>query len=650
MKSLKKLINEVKGEKAHREAVAMGLKYKGFGYWVDPGTGETKFKTENDELVPVEADVESDMWHDPKGIGDQPMQGGQAGPMGMMQPGMAGRPGMPQAVPGEGLGPAPEPGEETPPPQLGWEPGPDGDTCVDTDEPPGEIPIDSYVGRPNNLNWSAGPQGSNFTNVTFAQMKDVMEQMFTEGNVTKIAREAKGRMNADAPASRKVDTEDMRLAAAAVVKDRGMSTGTDAGTRTLQGREIKNHINNNLGGNIDTEGAKDIVDVRKDMQSKSWDRMSKQKADLQNDPVFRNIDNSEQAKLLHSLFSRHGDKKHFANTDQRDRMMPDVIKRKMAKHTPESPVHQLNTKLRKSGMFSDPDYNLDQEGEYLNEGAFGQTYLTDDNKVIKHGMFGENELLSLAKLKDVKGVPNLVNARFDTAFGEGQGSDRWAEGTYAMDVVPGEPIADFWDSGEIKSPKEALEQIWRLRGDMHKAGIAHNDMHGANILWDEENQQASLVDFGLAQNGNMEALMEALSGINGSDMPFNGGYGTPWLDEDNGGHFENGEGYWDDFRGRINDNVEKVREALLDRSDPDMHLPDDVESFMMGHLMTDRKADREENVRSWREDGLVGGLEDDEFVGSLIEMLYEGIGQQQHPSPALERDLDSLLKDIRGNK
>ena len=34
MKRLKQLINEVKGEKAHREAVAKGLKYKGFGYWV----------------------------------------------------------------------------------------------------------------------------------------------------------------------------------------------------------------------------------------------------------------------------------------------------------------------------------------------------------------------------------------------------------------------------------------------------------------------------------------------------------------------------------------------------------------------------------------------------------------------------------------
>ena len=59
MKKLGNLLNEVKGEKAHREAVAMGLKYKGFGYWVDPSTGETKYKTENDQLVAVDPDVES---------------------------------------------------------------------------------------------------------------------------------------------------------------------------------------------------------------------------------------------------------------------------------------------------------------------------------------------------------------------------------------------------------------------------------------------------------------------------------------------------------------------------------------------------------------------------------------------------------------
>ncbi len=56
MKNIRDLL-EKKGEKAHREAEAMGLKYKGVGYWVDPGTGQVTHKTEGDKLVSVDPDV-----------------------------------------------------------------------------------------------------------------------------------------------------------------------------------------------------------------------------------------------------------------------------------------------------------------------------------------------------------------------------------------------------------------------------------------------------------------------------------------------------------------------------------------------------------------------------------------------------------------
>ena len=52
MKTFKSL-QEERGEKAYKEAIAMGLKYGGFGYWKDPRTGQTVYKTENDQLVPV---------------------------------------------------------------------------------------------------------------------------------------------------------------------------------------------------------------------------------------------------------------------------------------------------------------------------------------------------------------------------------------------------------------------------------------------------------------------------------------------------------------------------------------------------------------------------------------------------------------------
>ena len=169
MKKLGNLLNEVKGEKAHREAVAMGLKYKGFGYWVDPSTGETKYKTENDQLVAVDPDVESEKAGPSR---DAEMASGPGGnPMGAMGTGMqmqqpAGTLPQPGTLP---LG-APNPGEEIAPKELEWEPGPDGSTCVDSDNPPAEVPEDSYVHTKNNLKWGAGPDGTNYTNIDYAQM------------------------------------------------------------------------------------------------------------------------------------------------------------------------------------------------------------------------------------------------------------------------------------------------------------------------------------------------------------------------------------------------------------------------------------------------------------------------------------------------
>ena len=170
MKRMTKLLNEVKGEKAHREAIAKGLKYRGFGYWED-GTGEVKFKTQDDKLVPVDPEIQSELGGGKDETAEKAFPGGgdeklgDLGTTAQMQQAMGMQPGT-----GENVGPAPEPGEEQVPSTLEWEPGPDGSTCVDSNEPPGKIPEDSYVSTTNNLKWGAGPDGSNYSNVEYAQL------------------------------------------------------------------------------------------------------------------------------------------------------------------------------------------------------------------------------------------------------------------------------------------------------------------------------------------------------------------------------------------------------------------------------------------------------------------------------------------------
>ena len=182
MKNLNNFITEVKGEKAHRDAVAMGLKYKGFGYWVDPNTNKVTHKTENDTLVPVEPDVESELAGKDAEVAGMAGDGGEGGAGGMAVGGMASAAAMGMPDQAAVLGTAdPEAGAQRPK-EMDWEAGPDGDLCVG-DQEPGEVPPDSYVGKTNYPNWTAGPDGSNFTNVT--------EGTFTKEFHRKLAADAK---------------------------------------------------------------------------------------------------------------------------------------------------------------------------------------------------------------------------------------------------------------------------------------------------------------------------------------------------------------------------------------------------------------------------------------------------------------------------
>ena len=180
-------IQEERGEKAFKQAMGMGLKYAGFGYWKDPQTGETKFKTENDSLVPVEGREESELYKGGKpgeGMGSPDFAGGPGGGanQGMANAaGMLQMPGGGQAMAGAGIQGAPEPGEEQVGKDRSWEPGPDGDTCVGPEaEEPGKIPEDSFVGRTNFLKWRSGPDGDNITTVDAQRVEESTRRVFAE--------------------------------------------------------------------------------------------------------------------------------------------------------------------------------------------------------------------------------------------------------------------------------------------------------------------------------------------------------------------------------------------------------------------------------------------------------------------------------------
>jgi hypothetical protein len=169
MKTFKTHLQE--NAKAQEKAKMLGLAYSGFGLWKDPKTGKVTYKTDGDDLVPVKpgedltmADGETDP-DDPMKRSKRPEDDAMKG-LGMEA--------------GSGIGPASDEGAEMPSDQSdptaagipsdfnqgqGWEPGPDGDNCVNGEEPePEGVAPDAFVRRGlNDKTWTSGPDGSNYT-------------------------------------------------------------------------------------------------------------------------------------------------------------------------------------------------------------------------------------------------------------------------------------------------------------------------------------------------------------------------------------------------------------------------------------------------------------------------------------------------------
>ena len=151
---LKNLMERAESE-AHKEAIAKGLKYKGFGYWADV-SGNIVARSSGDRLEPVKGKEQ--------GIEDKKPEEQQGGSFDqMMQAGQ-------QAQQPVQMGEV-KPGEEKAPEEKGdgsWEPGPDGDNSIDSPE---EVEKDVFVQKSNSPDWKSGPEGDNYKNFSFDKFK-----------------------------------------------------------------------------------------------------------------------------------------------------------------------------------------------------------------------------------------------------------------------------------------------------------------------------------------------------------------------------------------------------------------------------------------------------------------------------------------------
>tara|TARA_R110002012_G_scaffold264244_1_gene447577 strand:+ start:252 stop:2150 length:1899 start_codon:yes stop_codon:yes gene_type:complete len=573
-------IQEERGEKAFKQAIAMGLKYGGFGYWKDPQSGETKFKTENDTLIPVEPEESSELagkgGPGSNGMADGQMGGGMmgAGGMGnMMGPG--GMLQMPGQQPGSGILGAPEPGEETPEggERKGWEPGPDGDTCAGPDaQDPADVPKDTYVGTTNYAKWVAGPDGDNMNTVTAASIQE-------ESEVPNRALERMGKIMGRKPASGETNAR----------AQSAMNKMAD-NNPTEFGRQVQSMINiagRQAGGN--TERGKESP--------------SHLEGGKEND-MWRKAGN-----------------------------LPDIQKK-------ADVVKALNQESRP--LVKDPEYKMDQYDEdegYLDEGSFGSVFEDKNGNVVKRGEIGIRELNALSAMKDNPRFPTLINAKFDSPFRSVRDAEmeeyedymdtpdsddtsgffnsaQTARGTYAMTQAKGIPLAEITDDMDDEIRDKMHRNFWKARGDFHKAGFAHNDMHGGNVFVDPETGEVNIIDLGLAQEDQMGALMEALGGLDyeqGMDGQLDRGVSGAQLPQHLMDKFDNNRG---DMEQEMMDGM-----GDLDFEDP---KTDDIMKAMAG-MLTGGIRMKPKQLQELRDS--IPYLQDDNNIMSLIKTLYKEVGQ-----------------------
>lgn len=141
---------------------------------------------------------------------------------------------------------------------------------------------------------------------------------------------------------------------------------------------------------------------------------------------------------------------------------------------------------------------------------------------VKVGKIGPNEVQALKIVGQEDLGPMLIAAKVSPIVKvTGRGKFESSNGVIAMTKVPGKPyiFAPNAVNGYSKS-----EMAWLAMAELHRLGIAHNDLHGKNIYISDGGvgtpPTARIIDYGLAQISAKAALAEALGVFSGSNFQF----------------------------------------------------------------------------------------------------------------------------------
>ena len=589
MKNVRAVLNEVKGEKAHKQAIDMGLKYKGFGYWVDPSSGEVTHKTENDQLVPVELEQESE-----KAGKDGPeMAGGAASGSFANQDGMGASFGthMNKQNPtgmGTNVLKAPEPGEETPNPDAGrWQPGPDGDNMVKGQKKREPVEKDTFVGKTNYYQWTAGPDGENYKTMSFSDMlqkvlaSDLKEEENQMGHKTMFRK----MIGVDLPASNDPSH---------VARARDVYQGQDDSGKGEVMRHVMARGNNTAGFDVQMDRLPDKMAARANRKDQVK-RLNTGIKELVQDPDYDMSQKGEElgSGMFGSVYDSADGKNVIKEGKLTAKELAVLSKLKDVKAFP----NLINAEVSSPFQSANEVFGTDDEPSSMGDGM----------------------------------------AFFDDM--------PFADGKMVMSKMAGRPYNDASQDMTEEQKQKFVQKLWAARGAMHKLGISHNDMHGQNFFVDDAGNP-SILDLGLANDDPLTALMEALGGASGEDYQLD-------TDAKMGrGSFDFvPEALKERVKGNLKKVREMFDDEAVDYLDPPDD-PDDPEDYnaqemhawgqradglMKGGLRL--KADRLKEMREH-----MPFLEDNDKVLNMIKTLYDNV-QDTETGQRMSNAFDKLQND-----
>lgn len=148
----------------------------------------------------------------------------------------------------------------------------------------------------------------------------------------------------------------------------------------------------------------------------------------------------------------------------------------------EDPLTHLQNVITRTAL-GKPQLTQDR---LIGQGKFGRVYDIGNGVVVKYGKIDKNEIDIMKSLKSVPEVPRVIASNIDPNGKQ--------ESLLAMTKATGTPIYKL----TFNEQEEAWGNILPSIRQIHKLGIAHNDLHEGNVFFNKSDKSFNIIDFGMA--------------------------------------------------------------------------------------------------------------------------------------------------------